>query len=50
MKDLDQLNKAYYENIKKYLQKMEPFTDYIPSVPKMETTEDYKEYVIKNYI
>lgn len=50
MKALDKLNGACYENIKKYLQKMEPFNDYIPAVPKMETPEDYKEYVIKNYI
>ena len=39
-----------YESIKKYLQEMEPFTDCVPGVPKMQTPEDYKEYVVKNYI
>ena len=39
-----------YESIKKYLQEMEPFTDCVPSVPKMQTPEDYNEYVVKNYI
>lgn len=46
----EQYKKKTYENIKKYLQEMKPFTDYIPSVPKMETPEDYQEYVVKNYI
>ena len=44
------MDKETYDNIKKYLQEMKPFTDFIPEVPKMETTEDYEEYVVKNYI
>ena len=46
------MNKEAYDNIKKHLQEMKPFTDIddIPTVPKMETPEDYKEYVVKNYI
>ena len=46
------MNKEAYGTIKKHLQEMKPFTDIddIPTVPKMETPEDYKEYVIKNYI
>lgn len=46
----EQYKKETYENIKEHLQEMKPFTDYIPSVPKMETPEDYQEYVVKNYI
>ena len=44
------MHKETYDNIKKYLQEMKPFTDFIPAVPKMETAEDYDEYVVKNYI
>ena len=44
------MHKEHYDNIKKYLQEMKPFTDCIPTVPRMETTEDYEEYVVKNQI
>ena len=50
MEDLERIKYERYEQLKKYLQEMEPFTDYVPSVPKMKTTEDYEEYVVKNYI
>lgn len=50
MEYLEKMKQERYERIKKYLQEMEPFTDYIPSVPKMKTSEDYQEYVVKNYI
>ena len=36
--------------LKGYLQNMEPFTNWIPDVPKVDSPEDYQEYVVKNYI
>lgn len=40
-----------YEKLKHHLQTMGSFTEeHIPDIPKMENTEDYKEYVIKNFI
>lgn len=38
--------------MKNYLCKMKSFLtiEDIPSVPKMQTPEDYEEYVVKNYI
>lgn len=50
MEDLERIKQERYERVKKYLQEMEPFTDFVPTVPKMETPEDYEEYVVKNYI
>ena len=50
MEDLERIKQERYERVKKYLQKMEPFTDFVPTVPNMQTPEDYEEYVIKNYI
>jgi hypothetical protein len=51
MEVLEKNKQERYEYIKTYLTNMKPFTeDYIPSVPKMESEEDYKEYVVKNYI
>ena len=50
MEDLERVKQERYEQLKKYLQEMEPFTDFIPEVPKMQTPEDYEEYVVKNYI
>jgi hypothetical protein len=47
---MEEINKKRIECIKKRLSEMKPFTDYIPSVPKMETPEDYQEYVVKNFI
>jgi hypothetical protein len=39
-----------YNRIKRFLCEMEPFTDNIPDIPRMETPEDYQEYVVKNFI
>lgn len=39
-----------YNRIKRFLCEMEPFTDNIPDIPRMETSEDYQEYVVKNFI
>ena len=50
MEDLERIKHERYEQLKKYLQEMKPFTDFIPEVPKMQTPEDYEEYVVKNYI
>ena len=50
MEDLERVKQERYEQLKIYLQEMEPFTDFIPEVPKMQTPEDYEEYVVKNYI
>jgi len=50
MEDLERIKQERYERVKKYLQEMEPFTDWVPTVPKMQTPEDYEEYVVKNYI
>ena len=50
MEDLERIKHERYEQVKKYLQEMKPFIDCVPTVPKMQTPEDYKEYVIKNYI
>lgn len=50
MEDLERIKHERYEHLKKYLQEMKPFTDFIPEVPKMQTPEDYEEYVVKNYI
>lgn len=50
MKDMEQIKKERYERVKKYLQEMQPFIDWVPTVPKMQSKEDYEEYVIKNYI
>lgn len=36
--------------LKGYLQNMEPFTNWIPDVPKIDSLEDYQEFVVKNYI
>ena len=50
MEDLERIKHERYEQLKKYLQEMKPFTDFIPEVPKMQTPKDYEEYVVKNYI
>ena len=41
-----------YMSIIEWLENMTPFEDVenIPSVPKMRNEEDYKKYVIKNFI
>lgn len=39
-----------YNRIKRFLCEMEPFADNIPDIPRMETPEDYQEYVVKNFI
>ena len=46
----EKVRKEQFERIKKVLCEMEPFTDYIPDIPCMETPEDYQEYVVKNFI
>ena len=38
------------KELKEYLQNMEPFVNWIPDVPKVDSPEDYQEYVVKNYI
>ena len=38
------------KELKGYLQNMEPFVNWIPDVPKVDSPEDYQEYVVKNYI
>ena len=50
MEDLERIKQERYKQLKNYLQEMKPFTDFIPEVPKMQTPEDYEEYVVKNYI
>lgn len=39
-----------YNRIKRFLCEMEPLTDNIPDIPRMETPEDYQDYVVKNFI
>lgn len=39
-----------YNRIKRFLCEMEPFTDNIPDIPRMKTSEDYQEYVVKNFV
>lgn len=50
MEDLERIKQERYEQVKNFLLEMKPFTDWVPTVPKMQTPEDHEEYVVKNYI
>ena len=47
---MEKVRDEQYNRIKRFLCEMEPFTDNIPDIPRMETPEDYQDYVVKNFI
>lgn len=47
---MEKVRNEQYNRIKRFLCEMEPFADNIPDIPRMETPEDYQDYVVKNFI